>query len=1167
MKKKHESDGPGLLSRSVFKILRVMKLMMVLICFVGLLSSFGKSYSQNTKLSVEFKSSTIESVLNYIESRTDYSFMYDNKKIDVSREVNISAKDKTVEAILDQLFDNGVSYKMIGKHIIITPKDEQSNIVIAVEQPRAISGRVTDSSGQALPGVTVAIKGKTTGTITDSNGNYALANVPADAILQFSFVGMKTMEILISGKTMIDVKMKEETIGIEEVVAVGYVTQKRENISSSVSTIKSNSLGDRPVASPAVLLQGAAAGVRVTLNGGYPGAGATIKIRETGSWTGGTTPLYVIDGIQRSSSDFATLNPNDIENISILKDAGAASIYGIQGANGVVVVTTKKGTGTDPTFEYSFNYSTQRPTVVPKMMNAYEEVLAQNKIYDIVGYSSNDQVYYTPDEIEYFKTHTYSKWDAAWNNPVMANHSLAMSGGMNNHTKYRVSFGYLDQTGATKNSYDKFNTLLSIDSEISKDLQFSAGVGLIWDKNTLPYFRGGSSTDPSLSAFITDAFIANRTIPAEIDGKPTAHWHTAYNATAILDGKAGNSTMKTLKVDPRISLTYKVPGIQGLSAKASFGYHGYYFNVKRFGTSYYMYYFKTAGNHNHIITDEIDTSKGINGAVKAATSTFGAYDEQLFMNYLNTYTYQGDLSINYERQFGKHNIQGFILYEQMGSKGFYTTAWSNGFPNRDYQEFDGSNADNNNQDVSGNTTALSGQASYLGRLDYNYDSKYILGFTLRADGSYIFPPNKRWGYFPSVSGAWNIAKESFFEPFRKYLDIAKFRASWGVTGSSNTSPWQWQESYNQGNSGQLIGGEIKQNVTLGGSINPNITWEHNYVMNLGLDLVTPKQLVSASIDFWHKKTTDILGSRNASIPSTVGASLPAVNYGEGSSKGIDIMLGHNNNIGDFKYSLQLNFGYSTNKYLKVDQAADIRPYQSVLNKPMNGAIWGLHCEGIIRTQEQLDEIMKEHGPNFTIFSQKPELGMLMYKDVRGIPGVDKPDGRIDYYDFDVLTWNGAPRITYGLNVSMAWKGLDLSAQFSGLARYKIYPGPGWDGQNYYTAPVYWNDMWTPENPNAAYPSAGFLQWTGRGMNNSYASDFWMKNGSYFRLSSLVIGYTIPNHVFNRIPTLKGLRLYCSGTNLFFITKSGMGDYYDPEQISWAGFPMVKTFTLGVSANF
>ncbi len=1148
------------------KTIRVMKLTFGLILFTMLTATAVNSYSQTHSISLKLKNANILDVFKEIERTSDFGFFFKSEELNLEKRQSINFKGATIDDIMKKVLDEQYSYRILDKNIVVTKGRLD---VVTQQKGKKVTGKITDKGGNPLPGVSVVVKGSTTGVITDASGNYSISNIPENAILQFSFIGMRSQEVVVTGRSTIDITLTENIVGLDEVVVVGYGVQKRENLASSISTIKPGILNDKPTASAANLLQGTAAGVLVSLNGGYPGAGASIKIRETGSWTGGSTPLYVIDGVQRSSADFAALNPTDIDNISILKDAGSAAIYGIQAANGVILVTTKTGKGMAPSLQYSFNYSMQTPTVIPQLMNAYQSVLTYNKMYDQLGISSSDSRYYSPDEIEYFKTHSFSKYDAAWNNPLLANHNLSMNGSMGNHTDYRISFGYLDQTGATKNSYDKYTTLMSVDSRISKDLELTAAVGLTWDKSTFPYCR--SSTDPSMSSFFYDAYRANKTIPATINGLPTAQWHTAYNPTAILEGLGGNVKNTTTRIDPRISLTYKIPGIEGLSVKGSFSYHNYYYHLKRFGQSYNMYYFKTTGAHNHILTNVIDSTKGTNGAVKAQTSTFGTYDEQLYEQYQTQSSYQGNLSLNYARRFGKHDLSAFVAYEESKSKGYYSSLWSNGFPNRDYQEFDGTTGSGDNRGVGGSTQNLNGYASYIGRLDYNYDSKYIFGFTMRVDGTYIFPPDKRWGYFPSFSGAWNIAKESFLEPYKKYLDVVKLRASYGVTGSSNTSAWQWQESYNQGSSGALLGGTLQPSVSMGGSINPNVTWEKNYVTNLGLDLAMPNRLASLTVDAWYKKTTDILGSRSASVPSTVGASLPAVNYGEGSAQGLDVTVGHANKIGDLNYSLQFNLGYSSNKYLKVDQAANVRPYEDRIGTPMNGGIWGLHCEGIIRTQADVDKILAEHGANFTIFGRKPEPGMLMYSDVRGAPGTDKADGKIDGYDMDWLTWNATPRINYGFNITMDWKGFDLSVQFSGVTKYKIYTGngagPGWDGQTSEAPTTDWLDMWTPENTNASLPSAVNEQWAGKGSNIDYTSDFWIKDGSYLRLSSLVIGYTLPSKLFKHIPTFKGLRVYCSGTNLFYLTKSGTAKYYDPENISIQTYPITKTFTFGVSANF
>jgi len=893
MKKKHESDGPGLLSRSVFKILRVMKLMMVLICFIGLLSSFGKSYSQNTKLSVEFKNSSIESVLNYIESRTEYSFMYDNKKIDISREINISAKDQTVEAILDQLFENGVNYQMIGKHIIITPKESQSSN--SAQQQKTVSGKVADSSGAPLPGVSVKIKGKPVGTITDANGFYNLSNVPGDATLQFSFVGMKTQEVAVSGKTNLNITMSEETVGIEEVVAVGYgKMQKKEELTGSISTIKTATLADKVSPSVINMLQGTAAGVTVSQDVSYPGMVGSIMVRNVSSWQGSSEPLYVIDGIISTSSDFSRLSSSDIDNISILKDAASSAIYGMRAGNGVVLINTKQGNPNKTHMVYQTSYTAQSPTSwTSRPPDTYTALVMSNKAMKNWGLSDDNSLIYAPDELEYFKIHNFDAMDAILGDPNIKNHTLSLSGGTGD-TKYYISGSIFDQDGLTKNyTYNKYSFLAKLSGKINKNITYNMTLNMGWNQTNQPYFGDSNRQEGAVGWTLA----LSRNIPAYIDGKSTQEMFD------ISDGKSGIQHLKSNMVKPIFQLKYQVPFVKGLSVTGIASYENNYDYMKRFITVPYHYAFKMTGSHNHIYTNEIDTSQGNNGLLPSNVirNLCGGLENQLTVNTSRTYSYDVQWLVNYERTFGKHNVSALGGYEQWATGGDYLNGWGRNYTNTNYQEIDGADPGEKYTGISGNQTNLSGQASYFGRLDYNYDRKYVVGFTFRADGTYIFPPDSRWGYFPAGSVAWNMSEEPFFESLKPYISALKVRASYGLTGSSATSAWQWQQSYAYSSSiGYILDGAASSGVGLGTVVNPDITWERNKNIDFGTDITLFKGLGTLTVDYWHKKTTDILAARTSSTPNTVGASLPAVNYGEAAASGFEVTIGHNNSIGEFK---------------------------------------------------------------------------------------------------------------------------------------------------------------------------------------------------------------------------------------------------------------------------
>ena len=1028
-----------------------------------------------------------------------------------------------------------------------------------------VKGKVTDqATGNPLAEASIQIKGSKAGTTTDANGDYSI-NIPGKAILIFSSVGYENVEMSVNGRTVINISLEVSTKGLSEVVVVGYGTQKKENVTGAVGVIHSTSLSDRPTSSPANLLQGLSPGLTVSTQGSYPGASSNIKIRESSTWQGGSNPLYVIDGFVRDATAFSQINPSDIDNISILKDAASAAIYGIRGGNGVILVTTKQGVAGHASISYNGSYTLNTREIIPRMMNAYEAFTFANNAYSQKNIPSTDPSFYTPDELDYFKTHSYNWVDITWQNPWNTSHNLSVSGG-SKAARYYISGNYLHQEGATSNSFDKYNFIAKLEGQITNRISYDLIINGEWGNGSRPFWAYDYG-DFNLSNMWNRLIPVNPGRPAFINGLPVGNFDNT-NTANLAKGNGGYTRPTNNSISPTFQLKYDIPGIKGLSAKGTFAYNTTNNYTKAWRNSPYIYYFKTAGEHNHIVTEELDSARsgGYKILDQAQTSGVGAPTE-LEESYLQSSNYQLDLMLNYENSFGKHNISAFGGYEQSALKGHYSNIWSDNFSNPNYQQINGGSPNSTDWYIRGDENQPTGFASYLGRIDYNYASKYMLGVTFREDGSYVFPPDKRWGFFPSVSAGWNIAKEDFFSDYTKYLDFLKLRVSYGITGTDNTDPWQWQQTYNfNASSGQYLGSSLPPSTSLGSTINPNITWERNRNYDIGLDFASPGRLISGTIDYWYKKTTDILGVRNASIPNTVGASLPAVNYGIAAAKGLELSLSHENHVGELFYRVSANWAVSSNEYLQVDQAASVRDYQNKLGRPIAGVIYGYVSEGIIRTQADIDNILAKNGSNYTIFGNKPQLGMLNYKDIRGPLGTDGPDGKIDGNDQNPISLNGVPRINYGFNFTVGWKGINLSAIFSGLARYDLMPT-----DVYYRRPLpgnnnlsIWKNAWTPENAaTATMPSAIMNDWQGTS-NAQVNSSFWLMNGAFLRLKSLIVDYSLPASILQS-SKIKNIKVYFSGENLYEWNHT---KDWDPELGGdFRTYPILKGFTFGLNATF
>lgn len=1148
MGKNWKTDGPGLLSWSVLKILRVMKLMVVLICLVGLLSSYAKSDSQNKKLSIEFKNSSIENVLNYIESHSDYSFMYDNKKINTSRKITISVKDQTIEAILNQIFDNSVNYKTIGKHIIITPKEEAVPGTKSQQQHHNISGYVTDLSGAPLPGVTVIIKGSSSGTMTDATGKYNLSGIPANSILQVSFIGKKSQEIPIAGKASVNITMVEDAVGLDEVVAIGYGTQKRELMSGSVVSMKmTQTMKNIPTTSVGNLLAGQMSGVKVSTPAGPPGTQPTITIRAKTSWNDQPV-LYVIDGKISGSGDFNNLSPNDIDNISVLKDAATTAVYGARSAGGVIVVTTKRGTkNTTAQINYSFSTGFDKRGKNAELTSAVET----GRLYNRINPGANDL--WTQSDFDYFAKINngwgYNQLDAIWQDPYTTTHNLSASGGGEKYS-YFVGGSYIEQGSFMKNvTYNKYNIRANITADLTGNLTLFAGITVNNNKSKMP---------PSTS--VGDVYGIYRKLllwqpeqPVWTDGGNPINYGWIGNVGAEVRGDGGYIKTNDVKPIVNLQLTYKVPFIKGLSASAQYNRSFTNNRKKYFLKKYDMWTMKTLGSPRQLSTKDEDLI-----SLKKSSQIGQDY---LRESYSWGNDYQLNLQLNYDHTFNNvHHIKGWLIYERAESNGGGMSGTREKFPVYMTDQWWATSEDRADSYVSGDTEFTNGRKSWVGQFFYDYNGKYLASFAYRYDGSMNFAADKRWGFFPSGSIGWVISKENFFKNIGS-IELLKLRASAGITGNDAVGGWQWMESFKSGSSA-YFGTVPSTNVGIqyGSLTNKDLTWEKSLNYNVGVDVSFLKHF-DASIEGFATKTYDILGARIASVPPTFPRSLPSSNYGRVDAKGLEVSIGYKNNYENLNYYLNANVSYAFSKYVTIDENITY-PYQKQKGNYISRLL-GFECTGMIRTQADLDAFKKEN-PGYNYYGVEPDLGQLTYKDLSGPNG--KPDGVIDDYDYTIIKNNNHP-VNVGINLGIEWKGITVDATFNGaFHQYKRV-------DNLIAGNVEWNrmwrkwytDAWTPETPNATLPrrysaNEGDTFWT-----TADASTFYMKNSSYLRLKSLNVGYNIPSQWTQKVG-ISGIKVYFTGTNLFVLSKFNR-DYFDPELGDGFSYPIMKNYNFGVNVTF
>jgi TonB-linked SusC/RagA family outer membrane protein len=825
----------------------------------------------------------------------------------------------------------------------------------------------------------------------------------------------------------------------------------------------------------------------------------------------------VIDGTIRSGQNFAELDPNEIESISVLKDAGSAAVYGLRAANGVIVVTTKRGKTGKPSFSLSSSVSFDKPTMYPSVMNAYQYASYQKAAAENLGTTPS----FTDQQIADYKSGKTpsTNWAkvAYGNSAVTDQHNMSVSGG-SDAIRYFFSLGYLDQDGIYPNlDYSRYNFRSNTDIKINKNLSAVVNIEGKVAKNTAPNISSGTLWQlangiyPTIPAYYKDGRPAYNIIFADHPGVATTQ--DGYNRSNdnFLSGQ--------------LALTQQLPFIKGLSAQGSIQISREYNFSKQFTKQYPTYVEDAQGNV--LETHNLGTKT------------------TLLEDFANANTYTLDLSLNYARTFGLHSIKGLFLYEQYAANSNDLNGSRTNYPFDSIDQlFAG--ASDNTQFVTG-SAGQDGRLSFVSRLDYDYAAKYIFEASVRSDASWRFAPNKRWGYFPSFSAGWVLSEENFMKGI-KCLDFLKLRASWGITGNDIVGGFQWQNSYSLSSSNFYFSGSPVPYLQPGVVPNPDITWESTRITNIGMDATFLHKLLGITLDVFQKDTYNIYAQRVSQYPGVYGAVLPYQNYGKVNTKGFEVSLTHENTIGEVKYGISTNFSYNRNKVVLIDYPANTDPWNNPIGRPI-GYYTGFVAEGLFQTNA-------EAASSPTYNGAKAAAGDIKYMDVN-------KDGVINYLDTKVLSLNNStPAIAYGATFNVAYKGFDLSVFFQGVADRKVMytdytRNPLLNGNSY----TYFLDYWSPTNTDAKFPRA----WSGRSAENDVNSSFWLKDASFLRLKNVQLAYTVPKSMTQRW-NVSSLRFFVSGSNLAVFSK--VKDF-DPEYPGGSGFyyPQNKSLVIGANVTF
>lgn len=994
----------------------------------------------------------------------------------------------------------------------------------------SITGKVTNESGEALQGVTVTVKGSTTSATTDAAGSFQI-NVPGNnAVLIFTHVGMQSLEHRVTASGNITIVLTSDKSTLSDVVVVGYGTQKKINLTGSVATVGGSTLVERPATNAANLLQGRVTGLQVIQPTASPGRDdPQFQIRGLGSFGASSSPLVLVDGLIGSITN---LNPNDIESVSVLKDAASAAIYGSRAANGVILVTTKRGKQGAPLLEYRIDVGSHTATRLPDFIyNSVEYMTMYNAAKQRVGLPA----LYTQEQIDAYKNpsdpiqYPNFNWSEHYFNPAtVINHNLRFSGG-NERTNYSISLGYLDQDGVLPSfNYKRYNAIININSQVNKRVRVGTIINMTKKRIAEPrnvnsdvvllVYQGA----PNFMPFLPDGSgrIARHAYAGE--------GHNRNPETDLHPGNYQHTNSHGINAQGYVDVQI----LKGLvwQVKGGFNYNGDTYKSHQQVVNQYAY-IKPAGAADYTYIDDGGKSGGVTDR----------YSQNVLPSVFST--------LNYETVLGtSHNLKVLAGYEQQAFKTQFLQGGRLSFPTPSLAEINAGSP--TGQSLSGTSTEWA-LRSYFGRINYDYQGKYLLEGNLRYDGSSRIASDNRWGAFPSVSAGWRISRESFIQDNLKWLDDLKFRASWGTLGNQEIGLYPYQDILSL--SEYPYGSTLQAATVVTRLTDKNIKWESTQVMNVGMDLEISRGLFGLTLDWFKKNTFDILTTQP--VPGSLGMSGPVTNDGKLQNIGWEAQLRHNNQIVDFSYGAYFLFSTFKNKLLKI----------RVPTKGVNevglpyGSYFMYEWAGIFQSQDDIDK-----SPDQPFFPPRP--GDLKIKD-------QNDDGVVNAEDRKTIK-GIFPDFTYSFGINASWKGFALSAFFQGTQGNKM-PLNGWGIDPFIqgTPPTTkFRNAWSPTNPSNSVPAI-YESWTYGGVS-AYPSTYYLQDASYLRLKNVNLSYALPKSVTDKIWS-KGITVYVSGDNLLTFTKF---EGADPETLSRSGstiggwgrfaqFPQVRILNFGIDVKF
>ncbi len=1166
------------------RLIRIMKFSLVFFIITGLNVVTATSYSQRSKLDLLVENKSLVDLFKLIEDQSDYKFFYQEKQVSgVEKQISLQVEGKSINEVLNGALDNtSLKYKIIDNHVIIYLNDGKSEKVIQQEK-LTITGKVTDDNGESLPGVAILIKGTTDGTITNIDGEYSINNVNTEDVLVFSFIGMASQEISVDGRTVIDVVMQSDAIGLEEVVAVGFATQKKVNLTGAVGSLKSEALESRPVANATQMLQGLVGGLNIAQgSGGSLESRPTINVRGAGTIgvnSSGST-LILIDGME---GDINAINPQDIESVSVLKDAAASSIYGSRAPFGVILVTTKKGTAGKMKVNYNNSFRSSSPINMPEMMDSYtfatyfndgclntpgwgthfsEERLQrikdfqEGKITDTTIPHPNNPGVWSPgyrdgnDNIDWY--------DALYrDNSFSQEHNLSFSGGKED-LKYYISANIFNQDGLmefNRDEFTRYTTTVKLNVTLTDYLKANVSTRFVREDYGRPSFLNDNlfkdlarQAWPVLPLYDPNGYLFSSPSPA----------------LNLRDGGRDKSQKDWLYQQGQ----FVFEPIKGWKTFAELNY-------------------RTKNNFRHWDLQKT-YNHDVNGNPIPVRNESEVREEGIRENYLNTNIYS-----EYSKQVTEaHFIKVMLGFQSEKNNTRNVIAKKNGIIVPGLPTLHTSSGN----DASGSAVPpfVDGEyktwatAGYFGRINYNFCERYLFEMNLRYDGASRFRDDKRWNFFPSASVGWNIAKEEFWESNMDVLSTFKLRVSYGELGNQNTESWYptYMTMPFEASKGKWLVNGLKPNTSKSPKlISTFLTWETIRSYNMGLDIGALRNRLTGSLDLFKRETLNMVGPA-PTLPEILGTDVPNQNNTDLKTYGFELELGWNdrlkNGLGyNVKFILsdsqtkitkypnptsELNEGYETDKKKKK--------YRTSM---MLGEIWGYETIGIAKSDEEMNThlaSLPNGGQN--AFGSVWEAGDIMYKDINNDGKIDAGSNTAGDSGDRKIIGNSTPRYRFSLDISADYKGFDFRAFFQGIGKRDI-----WQGSYYFWGVndnIWWSAGLKPhvdyfradadhvlgQNIDSYYPRPRFDGSNG----NRKVQTRYLQNGAYIRLKNIQLGYTLPNSITEKIK-LNKVRVFVSGENLWTATK--MSDLFDPETAGggWGGnvYPLSKTISAGMSVNF